>query len=425
MLRQLLSLASLALIAPAAQAQITACFAPDNLAGPCCTPTGANLPAFPPISLPASAIAWNSCALAGTACATLDLSPPLPGVVCGQFGVQIRVNDCLGNTHLVGKGILDYARTWIETGNISVAPTVPPLPANYQVWRFLIKLDLQANPSPVAPSGLLFPADLAINNTVFYYGHVDYALDCNTGQFKTSVVLFHGADWLINFPGISSNNAGANPTRSYALVAPNTPINPFVPALSLITPAPVAFESVRAIGNINQPGTPALCNSEENLAQGFYNPLAFGCLNPPALGPVNSAAVQLQGASQCGSNFQSINLFGTVPWLELISTSLGSWTTGNDYPGPEAVRADEGLFAYRDACQAGTVGNGQALEIFYGTESQGGFGAFLVDPTGVLVGHKNFIDLVSNWRRPVGTPLMLPAIGRVMQSYHLISVNPQ
>lgn len=425
MLRLLSSAAGLALLAGTVSAQISLCNIPDNLTGPCCLPTQAILPAFPPISLPASAICWSSCALAGSDCATLDLTPPIPTPICGQFDVQVRVTDCFGFVQLAGKGKLDYARTWEENGAITPTPTGPTLPANYQVWRFLIKVDMQATPGPVAAGPCTVPADLSINPTVFYYGYVDYALDCNTGIMRSSVAMFHAADWLINFPGISSGIAGANPTRSYALVAPQNPLNPFVPAANLIFPAGVQFESVRAIGNVLAPGVQAACNNEEEVSQGTYAPLGFGCLNPPSLGPIQSAAVLINGASFCGSNFQSLNLFGTVPWIETISTSIGNWTTGQDYPGPEAVRADEGLFLYRDACLGGTVGGGQAFEIFYGAETQGGFGAFLVDPTGVLVGHKNFVDLVSNWRRPIGTPLVLPAIGRVMNSYHLISINPQ
>jgi hypothetical protein len=108
----------------------------------------------------------------------------------------------------------------------------------------------------------------------------------------------------------------------------------------------------------------------------------------------------------------------------MISSSIGAWTTNNEYPGPERVRANEGLFVYRDGCQLGTTGF-QAFEIFYGAETRGGFTATIQSGSTPAVSVVNFLDMVSNWRRPAGTPLMLPAIGRVMNSYHVISLNPQ
>jgi hypothetical protein len=421
MLRYLLPFASALLLTASAQAQ-GLCFGPDLLNGPCCAPTGVNLPPLPPINMQAAAICWTGCALSGQDCAQLSSSPPSPTAVCGQFNLSLTVSDCTSTPHMIGFGLMDYARTWREQGNtVNTAGTV--VPTVYQVWRFMLKLDLfRVVPSSPAPACMV-PNDLGLNPTVFYYGYVDYALDCSSGTIQNSLMLFHGSDWLINFPGISGNLSGANPLRSHALVGPDTGLTPFVAADFLIAPANPQFDSIRPIGNVNLPGTPAACNTEETLTAAVYNPYGFGCLNPPSLGPIQSAAVLLNGGSACGSGFQTLNLFGTVPWLDMISTSIGSWTLNNNYPGPERVRANEGLFLYRDSCQFGTVG-WQAFEVFYGAETRGGFTALLPIASGPGPIVANFLDMCSNWRNPAGTPLILPAIGRVMNSYHILSINP-
>lgn len=394
------------------------CFIPDNLDGACCAQVGVNLPVLPPFSLPGSAIAWDTCNLAGEVCANLSLQAPQPSGVCGQLQATLRLQDCQGNTLLQGQALLDYARTWIEQG---VVPT-PAGPANvdFQVYRFLVKVDLASPLAAVQPS-IAVPADLTLNPTAFYYGYVDYARVCQTGQFKQALMLFHGSDFLIHYPGISSGVGGANPLRSHALVAPDTALQPFIPAPSVVAAGVFAEDSVRSVGN---PAAPA-CRTEEDLfAGGTYQPLAFGCINPPALGPIQTAAIAMQGQSNCGSGFQSLNLFGLTPWFETISNSIGQWVGLGEYPGPERVRADEGLFQYRDGCQAAGPGAGISLEIFYGAETLGGFPSQLVEPGAVVVPVGHFVDLVSNWRRPAGAPLMLPAIGKVMQSFHVISANP-
>lgn len=423
MLRFLLPAAGALLLAASAEAQ-GLCFGPDQLDGPCCFPTLVNLPNLTPINLQGTSICWTACALSGQDCITLNSSAPTPTPVCGQFQFNLIVGDCAGSAHLFGNGLLDYSRTWREQGN-TIDATGAVVGTSYQVWRFLLKLDMSVVPGSTGAPACLIPNDLTVNPSVFYYGYVDYALDCSLGQLKSSLVLYHGSDWLINFPGISSNLGGANPLNSYALVAPVTSATPFVPVDFIIPPGVNQFDSMRAVGDVNLPGTPAPCNHEERASQGVYQPLGFGCMTPPSIGPLHAAAVNIDGASFCGSSYQALNLFGLVPWINMITTSIGAWTANNDYPGPERVRANEGLFLYRDSCEAFTVGGGQALEVFYGAETRGGFPATIPGSTGTLVSVFNFLDMCSNWRRPVGTPLVLPAIGRVMQSYHILSLNPQ
>ena len=63
-------------------------------------------------------------------------------------------------------------------------------------------------------------------------------------------------------------------------------------------------------------------------------------------------------------------------------------------------------------------------EIFNGAATLGGFPSKLIEPGPVVTPVGHFVDLASNRRRPVGAPLTLPAIGKVMQSFHVISANP-
>ena len=401
------------------------CFTPDMFAGPCCDEIDPNLPQLAPFTVQGTGICWDGCALAGEECTLVAVDAPVATDVCGQYDVTVSIQSCSGAQLLKGVGRMDYARTWTEQGT---APGPDgPIEADYQVWRYLLKIDFESTEEGGPQPSCTVPADLVVNDTVFYYGYVDYAKVCQTGQFEHALMLFHGCDWLINNQLLSSNQGGANPIRSHAIVAPDTQLIPFQPLDFFVAAAPTDFDAVRTIGDLANPGGPAGCNAEEDLLpNGTYNPLAYGCLCPPSAGPTQVAVIDMVGQSDCGSAFQSLNLFGVTPWFETVSMSIGEWTTGNDYPGPERVRADEGLFLYRDGCEAaaGAANGGQAFEIFYGAETVGGFAAYLREPFGVQVFAQHFVDLVSNWRRPAGSPLVLPAIGSVMESFHLISTNP-
>ena len=91
-----------------------------------------------------------------------------------------------------------------------------------QVWRFVVKADLSLGGTG---GGCSRPSCLPSHPTAFYYGYLDYAFDCATGQFDTVLVLFHNCDEFIHNPVFSSVPGVFNPGRTYAIVAPDTPAN--------------------------------------------------------------------------------------------------------------------------------------------------------------------------------------------------------
>ena len=416
-------LGALLLSALPARAQIAPCSIPDNLDGPCCEQADLIPPDTNPIQLPGKGICWDGCQVAQQSCTSVSISNPAPTPICGQYTAEVKVGDCSGATILEGSARLDYTRGWSEAGAITPSPGGPTFQAEFQVWRFLIKADLKTGPTPViAPCPV--PSCIPQADTAFFYGYVDYAIDCATGIRENAVVLFHGCDWLIHGQLLSDKPGTFHPDRSYAIVAPDTPVNPFVPSDFLLSPEAILEDGMR---RVSQPG--ALfgpCWTTEEVDQGSYFPIGYGCLCPPSTGATQAAAVRINASSTCGSSAQSLNFFGTTPWLHTISHSIGNWTTPLDYPGEELVRVDEGLFLYADACPAVTPVDpaGVAFEIFYGSETFKGF-AILPDPATPNALSQHFVDLASNYRAAVGQPASLPAIGSVRPTSHLLYLNPQ
>ena len=395
------------LILPAAVALATVaslsaqCLGPDNLTGPCCGPTVATLPPFPPISMPGEGLCWDGCNVSGQLCTKVDLAAPVQ-INCAQYSVDLKVSDCGGLGLLGGKLHLDYTRTWDEF----------PVPGQLlQVWRFVVKADLfKATPAaPPCPT----PTCLNVWPTAFYYGYVDYAFDCATGQWSSSLVLFHGCDKFQHDPLISDKPGAFHPTRSYALVAPTTGANPFVPAILPAPGGPVMSEAIR---NAADPATLA-CTFEEPIGQGFTQPLGQACACPFAFVPPQVTARHMEASSLCGSSFRSINVFPNFPWFEVMTTSIGTWTTGANYPGPEAAWVDEGVFIHFEGCIA--TGPVAYAEIKYGASTANGF------PAGTAgLPLTKMTDMVDNYSIKIGNPITLPMVGSMRPTRHLLYTNP-
>jgi hypothetical protein len=406
-------------LAGAATAQISPCFQFDNLNGACCAPTVSNLPSFPGYQSPGKAICWTNCNVSGQVKTRTILTPPVQ-TDCSGFQANIEVNDFFsGTVYLFGQVTLDYTRTWEEQPPIAGASPI-------QVWRFAAKADLKTS-SPTLPGSCPVPMALGMYPTAFYYGYVDYAFDCTTGQWDTAVVLFHAGDLFINKPGISSTPApagGLDPNRCYAVVAPDTAANPFVPSNNLFPGGPLIGEGMRLKNN---PGT-VLCNTEEFLSSGFLNPFFQLCLCTIGLVPPQMSVNIFNGQGTCPdasgvpSNFQSLNLWSAFPWFHLVTTSIGHWTTMNSYPGNEVAWVDEGAFLYHDSCGFGPGLNGDSYDIMYGGSTSKGY---TVSPNPIFPTSQNFKDLASNFSHGVGIPFPSPLIlvGHVMPTRHLIYVN--
>jgi len=394
---------SLFALTPAADAQ---CFGPDNLGGlPCCTSTFASLPSFPATSIQAQGICWDACALSGQTCMKLSLGAPALSF-CSKYMAPIETFDCAGIPLLKGLMTLDYTRTWEETPVIGAAPT--------QVWRFAAKVDMAA--SSAAPPMCPVPNCSQLpGSTAFYYGYVDYTLNCATGIFETAVVLYHGCDRFIHDATFSSIPGAFHPTRTFAIVGPDTVANPFVPSIMLPPTGTLVDEAMRRV----TPDPIGSCFAEEHIQQGIFQPLITGCLCPLAFQPPQQAGNHIDASGVCGGAFKSLNLWPIVPWFELTTTSIGRWSNGSSYPGPEHASVAEGLLLYTDVCDP-TGATVQSFDIFYGALTQGGY---TIPPTPIAVLTDRFLDLASNYSLPTSLPVVLPLFGKVAPTDHLIYVN--
>ncbi|TAJ08649.1 MAG: hypothetical protein EPO68_15590, partial [Planctomycetota bacterium] len=167
------------------------CPQPDGLLGPCCAPAIANLPNFPPTSIPGLGLCWNQCAPTQQPTVKVALGAPA-SVNCGVYMAQLTVTNAAGAPVLAGALRMDYTRTWQE-----IVPIAPG--GNLQVWRFVVKGDL----GNAIAAGAACPTPSCItaaNPTAFFYGYADYAFDCLTGQWQNSLVLYHGCDRFSHGP---------------------------------------------------------------------------------------------------------------------------------------------------------------------------------------------------------------------------------
>lgn len=398
--------AALALfLAPSAGAQ---CFGPDGLSSPlCCTDVPADLPAFPPIDMQGRGFCSSSCAITGSECIRIIVTPPA-AFGCGEYGAQFSVLDCAGASILSGFPLhLDYTRTWQEDS----AAGVP-----HQVWRFAAKIDVSLVAG--APPSCLAAPCLSGYPTAFFYGYVDYALNCASGTFDSSLVLFHNCDRYIHDQAHSNKPGTWHPDTTYAIVGPDTAANPFVPAVSTRPGGPIAQEAVRrsAAGSLS-------CVTEERITSGLLLPLISACACPLSFASTKNTASFYRAVGSCigidglPSSFDSLDTtpFG-FPWLHLLTTSVGSWTTGTTYPGPETAFVEEGAFAYHDSCAVTGTSSGNFLEIHYGGSTTDGW--TITSPLS-----DNLIDMASNYSQPLPATLTPPFTGSAFPTRHLTYTN--
>lgn len=393
---------SLALAAVAASgARSAQCLSPDGLSGPCCSFTNATLPSFPPISMPGEGICWDGCNVAAQVCTKVELAPPVQ-LSCGEYVVDMKVIDCAGNALLSSTLHLDYTRTWSE---------FPTADTEIQVWRFVVKADV-AGATATPPGACPVPSCLGVWPTAYYYGYVDYAFRCATGGWESALVLFHGCDAFQHDQAISDKPGTYHPTTSYALVAPTTAANPFLPAVLPAAGGPIVAEAIRNAGD------PAIfaCATEEPINQGIIQPIGAACACPFSIASPQVTARHMEAASACGSDFRSLNVFPSFPLFEVMTTSIGTWTTFASYPGPEAAWVDEGVFIHRQGCVAG--GPAPFVEIKYGASTERGYDG--ATPTVVF---DRMTDMVDNYSIPLGAPIVLPMVGSVRPTRHLLYVN--
>ncbi len=394
-------IAALALIAAPADAQL--CFGPDNLTGPCCVNTSIALPPLPNFSFQVANTCWTACGPA-TISHRLDVSAPTP-LGCGTFASSVGVFDTAGGLILSGGLSLDYSRTWEEVNFDG---------QSLQVWRFLVKTDVRAgpafDPSLCQSAKCLVPA----GSTAFYYGHVDYALNCVTNTFESSITLFHGCDIFIHNPVASSNPGPWHGATSYAIVGPDTSANPFVPSLIPPFAAPAVGGATRRIG----PG--ASCFTEEVMNLGSLGLIGQACACPFNLaGPFQYSALQFGFNGTCNppANITAIGTPLPMPWISMIAIGLGTWTgtgAGTPFPGPEQVWANESFEFYSGNCFPPP-----SIDVDYGVMTRGGFNVLPNVNRPWLTAR--MLDIASNYSATSGiTP---PFVGTVSPTKHIIQMS--
>jgi hypothetical protein len=355
------------------------------------------------MTVPSLGVCWNGCNVAGTEDLRLSWSPPAQ-VLCGEYVSQLTVSNAAGIPVLSGLLVLDYTRTWEEiddAGNTT------------QVWRFAAKVDLAAN-TGVPPSPCVTPSCIAPVGpyaTSFYYGYLDYEnCDPATTLWESALVLFHNCDRFIHRPGLSDKPGVFHPGGSYALVAPHSAAQPFLPMNNIAPGGPLVGEATR-----NVPTSALMpCIVEDRIQAGNITPLAAGCVCALTSNPKQQTLRQVTGTTGCGGGFASVKMpFPSTPWFHMVSTSIGSWTSGASYPGKETAWVDEGVFIVQDAC------TGDFAEFKYGGSTRDGWTPVL--PVPILA--VNFTDLADNYTAPLFGPYPFPFIGSVYPTDHLLYMN--
>ncbi len=402
------TVAALALAVPASNAQ---CFGDDNLDnGPCCGLTQANLPDFPGVQMGGLGVCWDACAVVDKNNIRVEWGT-LNQTVCGQYVTPLRVIDgATGTILLDGPMTLDYSRTWIEIDPTGIA---------HQVWRFVAKVDLTAT----APAGAVPPCPVPLNlvqnpnATAFFYGYLDY-VDCQTTPGfgpRNALVLYHPCDRFMHTPGFSSQPGAAHGDDAFAIVAPHNAAQPFTPVNQKAPGGPVIEGATR-----NVSPSPQVCFVEDQVSVGSIAALAAGCLCTVQKNPKQHTIRDFNAMTTCPSpvgvpgdwDSQAVN-FPTLPWFEMVTTSIGFWSTPGLYPGEESAWADEGLFIHQDVCQ------GSFIEIKYGGSTNKGWDALSF--AGNQLG--SFTDIADNWSAPLFGPYNLPIFGSSQPTDRVIHVN--
>jgi hypothetical protein len=394
--------------APGVSAQ---CFGPDNLdIGPCCAPTIANVPQFPKAALPGMGICWNACAVSGTQDVRADWTTPRQAS-CGEYDTLLTVTDAFGGPLVSGKLVLDYTRTWLETDVSGLT---------HQVWRFAAKADLFLVPGGGVPPCTVPTCITPVGGqpTAFYYGYVDY-MSCAAGDpWENVLVLYHACDRFIHAPGLSDRPGVFHPGGAYAIVAPHSPAQPFLPVNQVASGGPLFGEAARDIDTSTPP--PTLCIVEDPVVAGAMSPLGAGCVCTLTTLPKHQTLRKFSGTTACvdaagiPGGWASLDIaFPTLPWKHMITSSIGRWTSPFVYPGQESAWVDEGLFVHQDPC------HGNFLELKYGGSTRDGWTPLL--PIPVLL--PNFTDIADNYTAPLFGPYPAPILGSIRPTEHLIYVN--
>lgn len=385
-------LSSIVLVSGHSSLDAQACFGVDGLDGPCGLTVLETLPNFPAITIGGSALHWIDCTPMPKVQTQMMISPPLQ-ISCGSYTSTMDVFDPFtGSVLASGTLELTYSRTWDE---------IDPAGNVHQVWRFLAMGMIDTPPGP-----FFLPSDLPS----YYHGYIDYSVACSGGLFwEHAVVLQHNCDRFLHMPAWSAVPGAFDPVMTYAFVAPDTPANPFDPAV--IPPPFTSTPGAVTIGALRDPvPAPGACCTRDPVLQAVVQPLANACLCPFSFNlPPRNFASRLSAFGGCGGGIVSLDTLPLgLPWLNMISTAIGSWTTPAGYPGPETASVYEGVCIWQESCSPQRF-----AEVQYGAATSNGWtwSSAIIGPA-----PPQMLDLRSNWSNPIPGPIGLPIVGDVFPS---------
>jgi hypothetical protein len=365
---------------------------PDNLdGGPCCAPASAVLPNFPKIlGTDARWLAFDNCNLALNKLYCVDLGKPMPlslagAVYCGQYNIRLQLRDCpTGVLHWSGGLRAQYSRNWQESSI--------PGAVNLTVWRFIVNGDLV--PSAAVPmTPLDRPASLGTYSRLYVSGHIDYALDCATGQWSVAWAVSHECDQIHHTPASArpAPAGGFDPAKSFSIVGPGTGFVP-TPVNTPISNGPIVQGSIR--WNNWAAGT-NVCTYREP-ANGSLTALAAFCLCAnvaPAAGQFINTFLTASGI--CGTQVMM------TPNNRFTQKRIGTWNNPAVFPGIETVLFDFGSMQLVNGCTGAVT-----TEWYEGSETIGGFPAF--DWAGTTLG-RQFEDYGSCNTSPTSAAIRIGA----------------
>lgn len=383
---------------------------PDGLdLGPCCQTAPLTLPQFPPVTQDIRFICFSGCQprIDGRIC--VDIGPPIPVMIgaapiCGVYTMRFTIRTCAAAPRVLWTGTIraHYARNWMEQ-------TSPAPPPNTEVWRFLLNGDLVPSSFLVQQFGnnnCVVPRCFFSFQRVHFWGYIDYARDCQTGQFAAAWALKHGCDNYEHGPG-SLRPGVFHPDDSYVFLGPSAGFVTFPAIVPPPSVGPIIQEDVRRNG---WETAPAICRFEERVEGGVFQTIRefCPCALPGQIGPPQYIESLVEGGAVCGSSFVT----DTAAPPPITQQRIGSWTIGTAFPGSEFLLLDEGFLRYTDGCTGTT-----SPQYFKGVETIGGFPAFTF--AGAPLG-RQFEDYGSANRSPASPT---PVIGIPYISFYILNLN--
>lgn len=342
--------------------------------GNCCDISEPILPDFPGIEDRTKYICWRDCRVAKTRDLCVEIGAPTPhfiapGIIagCGVFDVPVKTKTCGAAAREVFSGTVigTYARTWFEDADFDGDPET-------QVWRILLNGDLEASDFLLAQFGnnpCIPQAWRDYDGLVYWYGYIDYRLNCQTNEWQVEWALDHECD-KYHHNSDSERPAppgGYSPDRSFTFVGPAS----FVPTLAIpFSSGPMVQENTRTIA-FTGPQNPARCFIDDPIREGFVDPFQETCVCVD--GEPQYALQEFGGTTICGTGF------GPGQGKDFVQKKLGFFVDAAGNP-TKALLLEQGDLTFVDQC----VGT-QTNEYFEGVITIGNAPAFTFDPAGALI----------------------------------------